>query len=217
MRIASVLVVLLCTGSVYGALEQKFVYESECKGVCSQSEWNFEEMLERIQIVGKDKESDIYMEYSAGYNLLSYKEQNATEEGVTVTKEGPCLLINQNIKNKQKMKSHKLGDSPWVQDFKFGFRPFLLGQNKSFLFQIIDIDSLDVHDMVASKDIEESIQIGNHTYNTQKIKITLKGFKKKFWTGYAWFDKKTNQMIKYRANKGPGTSYTEVVLKEAKT
>ena len=216
MRMATTLAFSLCTCFVYGASEQKFIYESECKGVCTQSAWTYEETQERIQVAVKDKESDVQMEYSAVYDLLSYKETKGQEQEMTVTREGPCLLINQNIKGKQKMKSHKMGNSSWVQDFKLGLRPLLTGEDKKFLFQIIDPDSLDVHDMVASKDTEESVEIGGNVYEAQKIKITLQGFKRRFWTGYAWFDKKTHQMIKYRANKGPGTPYTEVVLKEEK-
>ena len=105
-----------------------------------------------------------------------------------------------------------LGKLPWIQEFKFGFQPFLKSQDKELPFTIVYSKDTTLHDMIATKEKIEKVTVGSKTYETQKLKITLQGFKKRFWKAEAWFDLETNLMVKYTSNEGPGTPSIEVTL-----
>ncbi|MBM3197685.1 MAG: hypothetical protein FJZ58_00320 [Chlamydiae bacterium] len=191
---------------------QTIAYESTTAGESTPSEWVLQDVEGKIQVTGNAKGTDVEMSYSPSYALLQYKEKTNTAKELLVVKEGAYLFITNRDKGKEKILSHKVSDTPWVQDFKFGLQPFLMSDAKKYAFCIVHPEKLDVHEMVAQKDMEEVLEVGGKTYFTQKVKISLKGFKKKFWTGYVWFDTTTHLMVKYRANKGPGTPYTEMLL-----
>ena len=204
----------LITTSLVG---ETLSYESITSGESSPSEWILQNMEGTISVQGITKEAKIEMSYSPAYALVQYREVSAGKKELQMTKDRGVLFIASKDRGKERLLSHKIGELPWVQDFKFGFQPFLATDAKKYAFCIIHPDKLDVHDMIAVKDLEESVEIDGKTYEAQRVKISLKGFKKKFWTGYVWFDKENHLMLKYRANKGPGTPYTEILFVGSKT
>src|SRR3990167_11398522 len=180
--------VFVCIGGFAG---EKVFYESVTAGVSTKSEWEIEKEVGQVVIKGVVEGSSIFMNYSSAFSLEHYVEKTGAEKSLDVTKQSPCLIIKGNSKGREKIKSYKVGNTPWIQDFKFGFIPFLTNKAKTQPFYIINPDNLDVHEMIATKEIEEVLVIEGNKYNTQKIKVTLKGFRKKFWTGYIWFDTTT--------------------------
>ena len=66
--------------------------------------------------------------------------------------------------------------------------------------------------MIATKDYVEDLSINGKSYKAQKLKITLQGFKKRFWKAEVWYDLQTLELLRYKANEGPGTPITEINL-----
>jgi hypothetical protein len=213
MRIGKVIWAVALSYMVGGFCDQKIVYQSVTSGEKTQAEWQVKDQGEnQVHISGVSKGSDIEMECLKGYLLQSYSEKTGSSRLLSIAKEEQVLIVNFLENGKQKLKSYKIGKTPWVQEFKFGFQSFLQAEQKTYNFYILNPKDLALHEMVATKDGEETLSLEGKSYDTQKIKITLTGFKKKFWKAYAWFDKQSLWMVKYRANEGPGTPYTEITL-----
>lgn len=194
--------------------EQKVVYESTSVGKSTKTEWRIEREKEGVWLKGTGSNKGEIIEYLDNYVLTSYAEKLSASRELTVTKEGTSLVIKGKDKGKEKLKSFKLGKKPWIQNFKFGFRPFLTDSKKELHFYIVNPKDFDVYEMVATKEEQGEVEILGTSCKTQKMKITLAGFKKKFWKAEAWFDQNTFLLVKYRANEGPGTPYTETILVE---
>jgi hypothetical protein len=204
---------IIATGcSIWGFSDQKITYQSVTAGEKTTAEWNVKVVDSNLQITALSKGSDITMECSSDYFLKSYTEVVKQDRLLSITKEGAVLVVNSQDKGKQKLKSYKIGNTPWVQEFKFGLQTFLKASDKTYNFYILNPKDLALHEMIATKEAEEVLEIGDKKYTTQRLKITLTGFKKKFWKAYAWFDKADQVLVKYRANEGPGTPYTETTL-----
>ena len=73
-----------------------------------------------------------------------------------------------------------------------------------------------MYNMVAVKESNENIKINNENRPTKKVKITLQGIKKFFWSAQLWYDEKTNDLLKYVANEGPGTPTSTITLIKVK-
>ncbi len=99
-----------------------------------------------------------------------------------------------------------------MQEFVFGFKDFLVSNDREYKFEILNPQDLDMHDMIAIKEYVEELKIDNATYVAQKVKITLQGFKRRFWRAEAWYDTKTQRLLRYKANEGPGTPITETLF-----
>ena len=69
--------------------------------------------------------------------------------------------------------------------------------------------------MIANKEGEEEIKIGNKKYHTVKIKVTLKGWLSMFWHSYYWFRKNDGVFVKFEGVRGgPFTPKTTIQLIE---
>ncbi len=202
--------------SSLGFSEEQIVYESISGGKSTVVEWSIQKEKDKICLKGKGSDKTVIIECLEDYILINYLEKFSPSKEFSIVKEGPCLLIKSLDGGKEKLKSFKIGKTPWVQNFKFGFQPFLKGSQKETTFYIVNPKDFDAHEMIATKEAEEEVEVSGKVYQTQKVKITLAGFKKKFWKAQAWFDQKTLLLVKYRANEGPGTAYTETFLIEGK-
>ncbi len=216
MRIIGLFLVCSVCFTGYSFCDQKITYQSCCSKEVVRMDWSLEKKEDKIHLNGKRKGEEIQMEYSSDFLLLSYLEKKEPSKELDIVKEGPCLIIRSRDKGKEKIKSFKVGSTPWVQDWKFGLQNFLKGDRKEFSFYVVSPKDLSVYEMVATKEIEEELNLEGRKYVAQKVKITLKGFKKKFWKAQTWFDKENLLMLKYRANEGPGTPMTEITLLEEK-
>lgn len=199
---------LFCTN---GITEQKIVYESVTKGESIQAFWNVEkkEGKSAMDCVKKDKK--IHVEYLLDNSLSNYTE-SMSDRSLCIEKTGPCLIVKNSEKGKEKVLSHRIGNKTWIQEFHFGFQNFIRSEKKSCDFCIVYPKDLALHEMVAIKEGEEELEISGKKYKTQKVKITLSGFKKQFWKAHAWFDKESALLVRYKANEGPRTPYTETSL-----
>ncbi len=209
MRLFSKFLSFCCVASLaHAGSIQTLTYETSLEGKSSETNWTVEETKQKIEVNGQNKVGDVKIEYSPSFALEHYLEVKDNQTALDIFKEG-CELL---VKGKESLKKLKLKQLPWVQEFKFGFQPFLQNAEKEFSFCIVYAKDHSLHDMIATKEKIETLQIGSDSYEAQKLKITLRGFKKKFWKAEAWFDVKTHLLLKYKANEGPGTPITEVTL-----
>lgn len=203
--------IIFCTE---GFAEQKLVYESVLKGDAVKVLWNLEEKENKVHVKIVKREKNVNMECLPDFSLINYSEKIGGSRELNISKVGPCLIVKNYEQGKEKILSHKIDKMPWVQEFTFGFQGFIKSNKKSYDFCIVYPKDLALHEMIATKEEEEELEIRGKKYSTQKVKITLAGFKKSFWKGYAWFDKESAVMVRYKANEGPRTPYMETSLIE---
>lgn len=214
MQISRAITALGFLFCVSGFAEQKMIYESVTKGEAIKAFWNLEEKEDKIHIKIVKKEKNIAMKCLPDFSLISYVEKTGDDKELSIEKSGPCLIVRKSEKGKEKMLSHKINKMPWVQEFTLGFQSFIQDKKQVYEFCIVYPKDLALHEMIATKEGEEELDIGGKKYTTQKVKITLAGIKKSFWKAYAWFDKKNALLVQYKANEGPRTPYTETSLVE---
>ena len=210
------LLAAVCIFSTQGFCEQTVTYQSKTSGKSKKVEWSLSKNDEGVLLNGKTKGSDIEIELSPEFTFLTYSEKTEPRRNFEIKRDGPCLILEGKRQGNDVLKSYRIGKDRWIQDFNFGLRPFLEGNDKRVTFHLISPKDFDIHEFVAIKELDEVVKIGDKKYNTQKVKITLTGFKKNFWKAQVWFDKESHLLVRYRANEGPGTPYTETTLQEVK-
>ncbi len=203
--------VLFSTGAF---TEEKITYESVTKGEAFKAFWSLNKQENGIKIKALKKEKEVEMECLADFSLVNYCEKKKDGKELTITKTGPCLIVKNYEKGKEKILSHKIENKLWIQEFTFGFQGFIKGKQKTCDFCIVYPKDLALHEMVATKEGDEELTVAGNKYDTYRVRITLAGFKKKFWKAYGWFDKKSGLLVQYKANEGPRTPYTETSLIE---
>jgi len=212
MRLGASILGFAVLFSVHLQAERQILYETVTKGESIKTVWNLEKTENKMQIKGLKKGKDVNMECSADFRLESYEEKTSESKFFSIAKLGPCLIVKNTDKGKERTLSHKIGKMPWIQDFTFGFQDFVRSEKKSCEFCIVYPKDLALHEMIATKEGEEEVKIGEKKYKVQRVKITLTGFKKQFWKANALFDKETGILVQYRANEGPRTPYIETSL-----
>ena len=194
---------------------QTLVYQSETEGVKTKTEWILDQTNPNaLQITSLNpKEGDVKLQYSSSYALQNYLEQQSPSSYLEIIKNVNAIVIKSKGEKGERLKSYSLGSTPWIQEFKFGFKSFLQSQEKECSFYVVNPKDLKIHEMIAIKQGQESIDVEGKTYQAQKVLITLKGFlQRKFWRAHVWFDQTTRWLVKYTANQGPGTPYTTTTL-----
>jgi len=188
--------------------DQTITYHSLTDGIHTQTKWSLAKTVNQVEIFGQNRGNEIKLKYSPTFDLIHYFEKDSKKTIFEIQKEGDVLSVKTNAKSK----TLKLGKLPWIQEFKFGFQPFLKSKEKELPFTIVYSKDTTLHEMIATKEKIEKVKVEDKTYEAQKLKITLQGFKKRFWKAEAWFDLETNLMVKYTSNEGPGTAPIEVTI-----
>lgn len=150
--------------------------------------------------------------YSLKYALKEMHVQSAKEDSnykYTIDKRKLTLIGK--ARGRKIKRQYQLPDR-WIQDFTFGLRPFLNSKRQKYSFVILNPNDFTTNELIASKEGIEKIKINNSTYNAQRVNITLSGFKSMFWKADVWYDLHTFDLLKYRANEGPGTPISTMFL-----
>lgn len=120
----------------------------------------------------------------------------------------PAFSFYSRSKNLQ---NHVDGDT-WVQEFDFSFKPFILSETTEFKFSIVHPKKLNLHEMIATKQGFDQVEINEKVFKAQKVKVTLRGFKKMFWHADLWYEQGTGDLLMYKANEGPNTPTSVITL-----
>jgi len=154
--------------------------------------------------------------YQPEYILKEYNYQSSKQNSdFKVTLDKSKLVASGKIHANELKKEYNISSS-WIQDFNFGFYEFLNSKKREKKFIILNPNDLTLNDMIVIKDKIEKIKINSTTYNTQKVEVTLPGFRSMFWKAEIWYDLDTYDLIKYIANEGLGTPMTTILLESKK-
>ncbi|NGX28713.1 MAG: hypothetical protein K940chlam1_00899 [Candidatus Anoxychlamydiales bacterium] len=154
--------------------------------------------------------------YSPKYELKLMKFSSATEnDDYKMQLDDNKLTLNGTIKGRKASKVYIMSDR-WVQDFNYGLRNFLESQMSEYKFVIINPDDFTSYQMVATRKGIHKMKINDHIYNTQQIEVSLRGFRSLFWKAQIWYDLETYDLVKYRANDGPGSPMKTTILDSKK-
>lgn len=205
-----ILILFFCPIFLFSNLIYK--YDEKTQNIKNEILWTLEQDNNLIRIVGEDNSSTTLLFFSKNFDLfkLIYKAKNEATEYVFFLRKG-ILTAKGKINNKYLMKKHSL-TSPWIQQFGFGLKNFVLSKNFSMKFCLLNPQDFSLQKMVAKKEDKETISVKGKTYETQKVIVTLPGFKSLFWKAELWFDSKTGDLIKYMATQGPKTPMTIMEL-----
>lgn len=150
---------------------------------------------DRITTIRATKELSILeMSIASPRSSLDMKQEQGY---VNATRQG---------EERPKTVSHPLHGKPWIQQMWFGLEPFAKSNDKKMYFYTLDPRTLDVHKLIVTRGRYETIKINDIDYKAEKMEITLPGLKSAFWKAYIWFEEGTHRFLKYKGNKGPGTS-----------
>jgi len=97
---------------------------------------------------------------------------------------------------------------PWYQNIGWAASNMLANGKDELTFSLIRPDNFSILNMQAKVMDEERIMYENGLHDVVKVKITLTGLLKHFWSGYYWYRKDDFKMVKYQGNSGPPGSPT---------
>lgn len=192
-----------------------YIYNKDVEGRESKTTWtlDFQENDNLLHITGESLSGNTLIVTSPDRITHSFshisKHQN---ERYSIRREGNVLIAEREVNGKQSQRTFKIGNSAWVQEFDFCFKPFILSDFSDFKFSIVHPKKLDLHDMIATKQHFEQIDLHGQTRDALKVKVTLRGFKSMFWHANLWFDPIAGDLLKYMANEGPNTPVSIITL-----
>lgn len=203
--------IVLLTSGVQKKL--KYVYNEDTEGYVIQTTWIVELEPNGLRIDGDNPEGITKIDCSSEYtiNKFAYKAKDSDREFV-IERNGSQLVAKGKIKSKDRMKTHDIGDTPWIQEFGFGLRAFMASEETSYKFCIVNPKDFGVVKMIAKKKKIETIEVGDKEYSAQKVYVTLQGLKSMFWGADMWFDAKSQDLLMYEADQGPDTPFTVITF-----
>lgn len=202
---------LQCVSSLFSS--ETLHYVSNTAGKKITTVWTIEENGSKLHITAKSSDDSIsILETTKDYTLENFSQKDPKKGyDFSASQKGALLTATGKIGQDTKTKSYTI-DTPWIQEFTFAFKDFLKSNKSEYKFEILRPEDLEMHDMIAIKENIEELKIDDTLYTTQKMKITLQGFKRRFWKAEVWYDTATHKMLRYKANSGPGTPITETVF-----
>ena len=194
---------------IQGKEQTTYVYDKEIEGKHSKITWNLEEKDKDLEIKGEDDKGATSITLS-DHEAKNFKfEAKDKKNSYSIQKKQGHLVLET---AGSETKGFNIGNSPWVQEFAFSLKPFILSSKKTYSFTIVDPKRLNSHKMVATKQYDEKIELNKKEIEAVRVKVTLAGMKKMFWSAALWYDKKTGAMLRYQANEGPHTPLTTITL-----
>ena len=192
-----------------------YIYNKDVEGRESTTTWtlDFKESDDTLHINGESRTSKTLIVTSPDRVTKSFRYENTVRnDQYSVHREGDTLIAIREAGGERTQKQFRIGDSAWVQEFDFCFKPFILSNFHDFKFSIVHPKKLSLHNMVATKKGFEPIEVHGKQYDALKVKVTLTGFKKMFWHADLWFDPQAGDLLKYMANEGPNTPLSTITL-----
>ena len=204
---------LIATISLSGI--ETYVYKINTEGHESEITWTVDHQKSEkvIHIKGEGEGETTFVVTTEKLVPLSF-ENNAKKlhKQYSITREKQLLRIHREKGGNREERSFRIGNQPWVQEFNFSLKPFILSSEKSFTFTIVDPKKLNIQTLVAIKRGIEPFQQCGKSCSALRVKITLPGFKKMFWHADAWFDPDDGTLLMYEANEGPNTPTSVTTL-----
>lgn len=214
MRI-QIIIISMCLAVCYAAnAAQTLVYKKETGGVEITTTYTIDQDNNQYHIQGANKEQTTEILGAIPYKTLSLTcTSKKNSDHYTFVLKDATLTADGVIKGEKLHAVYKIArNSAWIQEFEFGFLPFLTSSKKSVDFDILHPKTFKLHKMTAKKQGTETLKIGGASYQAQMITITLQGFKSMFWKAQLWYDTVSHNLLMYKANEGPHTPTTTISL-----
>lgn len=191
-----------------------YMYKKEVQGNTTTSKWTITEKGHTYEMKGQSPVGKTTVIANKNLDTLCFDVTTSSGGTGKMTKDKGMLYASKHTASGDEMhRSYKaLKSIPWIQELNFSFRPFILSNDKSFKFQIINPKNLSIHTLVSTKVGTEQLELHGTKYDTIRVKMTLTGFEKMFWGARVWYDSKTGDLVKYIANEGPGTPVSTLTL-----
>ncbi|MCP5506547.1 MAG: hypothetical protein H7A38_06660 [Chlamydiales bacterium] len=190
-----------------------YIYNKDVEGRESKTTWKLELKDDLLHIDGESLSGNtkIVTNPERITQSFSHESKNGQEE-YSIRREGPTLIARKNVNGEKTERRFKVGNDLWLQEFDFSFKPFIHSNFRELSFSIIHPKKLDLHDMVATKQGFEPLNLNGELKETLRVKVTLTGFKKMFWHADLWFDPQAGDLLMYKANEGPNTPTSVITL-----
>ncbi|MEM8727652.1 MAG: hypothetical protein AAGE99_02950 [Chlamydiota bacterium] len=188
-----------------------YIYDKDVEGRKSKTTWIVTLEGDDLRIGGENRGEKTEI-ITTAERITKRFTHRSNDNDYTITLEGGRLKARKNVDHHLSARDFNLGTTLWAQEFNFSFQPFILSEDPVFTFSIIDPKKLELHDMIATKQSFEKIELYGRSQEAIKVKVTLTGFKKMFWHANLWFDPKSGDLVKYRATEGPNTPLTVMTL-----
>lgn len=193
------------------ASQEVFTFIKKIKERKDKITWTLKKNEDRLFFEGIDKESSTVTLSNEQYIFSSFVYTSPTTSYSIDLSNGILSVKGITESGNRKTKTYNIGKEPWVQQFWFGFLPFLQSNEKSFRFSIINPKSFERVRMIAYKEQIEPLSIEGKNCSALRVKITLQGFKSIFWSANAWYDPESYTFLKFEANTGPNTPIMTVI------
>ncbi len=187
------------------ASTETFVYDKDIEGKHTKTTITIDKQNDQLIVEGKHANSTTMIEYTLHYTLEKIHSKTTKENEYLFILEGDYLKLKKIYDGHFAEREYDMRGTPWIQDFDFGLKPFLMSSLRKYKFSIINPYNLTLSNMIAIKQEIESITVNNKEFLAQKIKVTLQGYKQMFWSAEIWYDTKTDMLLIYKANEGPNT------------
>lgn len=206
----------LILGLTFFSKEPSFIYHEFSSEEDLTTKWYIEKLSnDHLEINGEDENSITILDCNDSFqiNKFHFRSKKDKTNYIISSSNHHELKIEEILENGVKEKKLSI-DYPWIQQFGFGLNSFVKSEQSSLKFTIVKPDDFTIQDMIAKKGKIEPLTIDGKTYEAQKVSVTLQGFKSMFWKAELWYDAKNADFLKYKANKGPNTSITTILLKK---
>ncbi|MCB1071714.1 MAG: hypothetical protein H7A41_04435 [Chlamydiales bacterium] len=190
-----------------------YVYNKDVEGRESKTTWTINLKGDDLHIAGESLSGKTLIVTTPERVTKSFSHQSKNgKDEYSIIREGSQLIARKDINGERSERRFKLGNDLWVQEFDFCFKPFILSDYRDFKFSIIHPKNLDLHDMIATKQSLDKLDLNGKAREAIKVKVTLTGFKKMFWHADLWFDPQSGDLLKYMATEGPNTPLSVITL-----
>ncbi len=210
----SIIVVLVALCSVTAQNSMTYVYQIVSQGEVRDSvEWKVIMDSDKILLESDLDGTNYSYICNSDYSIRSVDLISEDQDYLHLSGEGKRILahgrqggviINETIKRSK---------YPWYQNIGWAATSMLSKGDDEITFSLIRPDNLSVLTMQATVVEDEDVVHENAIYSAIKVKVTLTGILKHFWSGYYWYRKSDYKMVKYQGTTGaPGSPMLTMLL-----
>lgn len=152
--------------------------------------------------------------FNSDLSTLSWHIQSPqTRTDLTINRAGDTLVMRGLFEGEVINRGVQIDAAPWYQALSVSLRQFIAPGQETIQFWTIRPDTLDVHQLQATREKSTLLQIGDDSIATIQLKIQPVGWRAPFWSANYWLREKDGVFIRYQGRSGPpGTPLTRIEL-----
>lgn len=211
------IIILICVGiSVVYAQSNAttYIYQIETNGQIEDSvAWRVIKNHDSVVLESSFFGTTYTYECNPDYSVQRYFVREDDANYLDVTSEGDYIKLTGRKDGDSVCSVVEKGEYPWYQNIGWAASHMLSSGQKEITFSLLRPDNFSMVHMQAGIIEEEKVLFENEMHDAVKVKITLTGFLRHFWSGYYWYRKSDYKMVKYHgASGGPGSPKLTMLL-----